>query len=197
MRVILKKDVQNVGLAGDIVTVKNGYARHYLFPKKQAVIFTEGSAKEAKHRKQWIEAQKKKALELRKTLAEKIQGQKLSFVKSADAKGKLFGSLTSFEISKALNIKGFEIDKRSIKLDHPIKETGEHTVPLAWGTDLKAEISVQITASIPKKSDKTTLDKTTTETKESPKKVAKAKEETKATSTDSDKVKALAKTTKK
>ena len=151
MRVILKKDVQNVGLAGDIVTVKNGYARHYLFPKKQAVIFTEGSAKEAKHRKQWIEAQKKKALELRKTLAEKIQGQKLSFVKSADAKGKLFGSLTSFEISKALNIKGFEIDKRSIKLDHPIKETGEHTVPLAWGTDLKAEISVKITASIDKK----------------------------------------------
>ena len=151
MRIILQKDVKNLGLAGDIVSVKKGYARHFLFPKKWAIPFTEGSAAEAKHRQKVIESKKKKALNSRQGLVENLKDIELSFIKEADEKtGHLFGSLTVFEISKALQQKGFEVDKRVIKQDLPIKEVGEHKVLLDFGGDLKTEVKVDISPSTKK-----------------------------------------------
>lgn len=146
MRIILQKDVKNLGQVGDIVSVKRGYARHLLFPKKLAIPFTKGSASEARHRKVLIEAKKKKALNLRESLLEKLKGINISFVKSADSSGKLFGSVTNFEISKKLLIQGYEVDKRFLKLAHPLKETGEHKVLLDFGSDRKTEINIHISA---------------------------------------------------
>ena len=150
MRIILQKDVKNLGLAGDIVSVKKGYARHFLFPKKWAIPFTEGSAAEAKHRQELIESKKKKAFSSRQELVKKLTDIELSFIKEADEKGHLFGSLTVFEISKALQQKGFEVDKRAIKQDLPIKEMGEHKVLLDFSGDLKTEIKINISPSTKK-----------------------------------------------
>lgn len=150
MKIILHKDVKNLGQAGDIVFVKKGYARHWLFPRKWAIPFTKGSAAEARHRKVLIEIKKKKALDLRKTLVEKLKDVKLSFLKEADESGKLFGSLTVFEISKELQQKGYEVDKRVVKLDHPLKETGEHKVFLDFGPGMTTQIEIHISAVVHK-----------------------------------------------
>ena len=144
MRIILQKDVKNLGQAGDIVSVKKGYARHLLFPKKWAIPFTQGSAVQVRHRQNLIESTKKKALSLRQTLVEKLKDRSLSFVKEADSSGHLFGSVTVFEISKQLHLQGYEVDKKAIKLDHPLKEIGEYKVSLDFGSDIKTEITIQI-----------------------------------------------------
>ena len=150
MRIILQKDVKNLGQAGDIVSVKKGYARHWLLPKKWAIPFTQGSAAEAQHRKTLIEAKKKKALDLRKTLVEKLKDVNLSFVKEADEAGKLFGSLTVFEISKKLQQQGCEVDKKTVKLDQPLKETGEYKILLDFGSGMTAQIIVHVSAVVQK-----------------------------------------------
>ena len=146
MRVVLQKDVKNLGQAGDIVSVKKGYARHLLFPKKWAIPFTEGSAEAVRHRQQFIKSKRKKALILRQALVESLKDIKLSFVKEADSSGKLFGSLTVFDISKELRIQGYEVDKKIIKLEHPLKETGECKVLLDFGSEMKTEINVCISS---------------------------------------------------
>ena len=151
MKVILQKDLKNLGQAGDIVSVRKGYARHLLFPKKWAIPFTQGSAAQARHRQQLIESKKKKALSLRQTLIEKMKGVTLSFIKEADSSGQLFGSLTVFEISKQLQLQGYEVGKKAIKMDHPLKETGEYTLLLDFGSDLKTEIKIHISPAISKK----------------------------------------------
>ncbi len=144
MRVILQKDVKNLGQTGDVVFVKKGYARHLLFPRKWAIPFTKGSSAGLRHREKMMEFKKKKALSLRQSLLEKIKEVKLSFVKPALADGRLFGSLTVFEISKQLQSQGYEVDKKMIKLDQPLKTLGEHTVCLDFGPDMKTEIQVHI-----------------------------------------------------
>ena len=162
MQVILTKDIKNVGQAGDIVSVKKGYARNFLFIKKWAVPWTKGSAELARHRQQWISAKKKKALVLRQSLVEKLKDLKLAFVKEASKEGKMFGSLTALDISKELNAKGYEVDKKVIKLEHPLKEVGEHKVVLDWGSDMKTNLLVHISSP---------------ETKQKPEKKTKKEEE--------------------
>ena len=151
MRIILQKDVKNLGQAGDIVSVKKGYARHLLFPKKWAIPFTKGSAAAVRHRQQLIDFKKKKAEVLRQALSEKLKDIKLSFIKEADASGKLFGSLTAFEISKKLRLQGYEVDKKVIKMEHPLKETGEYKILLDFGSEMKTEIHVHVSTSVSEK----------------------------------------------
>ncbi len=151
MKVILQKDLKNLGQAGDIVSVKKGYARHLLFPKKWAIPFTDGSASQVRHRQQMIECKKKKALLLRQTLVDKLKGLTLSFTKEADSSGRLFGSLTVFEVSKQLQLQGYEVGKKAIKMENPLKETGEYTLLLDFGSDMKTEIKVHISPAVSKK----------------------------------------------
>ena len=148
MQVILQRDVKNLGLAGEVVSVKQGYARNLLIPKKWAIPFTEGSAAERAHRKIVIAAKQKKALEHRQVLAKNLKDLKLSFIKEADTDGKLFGSLTVFEVSKELQAQGFEVDKRVIQLEQPLKQTGEYKVLVDFGFDIGAEITLTIVASV-------------------------------------------------
>ena len=144
VQVILQKDVKNLGYAGDIVSVKSGYARNFLFPKNWAMPVSAGTKAQAQHQKQLIEVKKKKALTLRTALVDKIKGIKLDFKKEADTAGRLFGSVSAFEISKKLEEQKYEVDKRAIKLEKPLKLVGEHQVPVDMGGDLKTEIVVNI-----------------------------------------------------
>ncbi len=144
MQVILQKDVKNLGQTGQTVNVKKGYARHFLFPKKWAVPLTKARACELTHREKWIEAKKKKALSLRQTLLEKLQNTQISFAQPADSSGKLFGSVNANHIVKELEKQGFDISKKWIQMDRPIKQTGEHKIPIQLNNEKKSAVNLTI-----------------------------------------------------
>ena len=153
MEVILKTDLPHVGRAGQILKVKNGFARNYLFPRKLAIPLKSQSLKEWNHKKKLSLLQAKKAQLLRDEIAKKLEGLKLSFHKSFSAKGKLFGSVTLSEISEKLREKGFDIDKKFIKLSSPIKEAGKYRLEIDLGKDSKSCIEVEVLQKVPSKNE--------------------------------------------
>ena len=144
MKVILKSDVSNVGRAGDILEVKSGYARNYLFPRKLALSANAQSAKERSHKKKLAELRAKKAQSLRDEIAKKLEGHKISFQKPTTAQGKLFGSVTAFEIAQRLKKEGFLIDKKFLNLKEPIKNIGEYPLKVDLGKESQATITVHV-----------------------------------------------------
>ncbi len=145
MRVILLEDVPKLGKKGDVVNVKDGYARNYLIPRKLAVTATDEEVErlkeEALKMKEKEERKKKALLELK----ERLIGKELVLKARAGEKGKLFGSITASEIAEAM-VKSFgvSVDKKSIELDAPIKEVGEHLVRFKLGMGVDVEVKVRV-----------------------------------------------------
>lgn len=146
MKVVLQKDVKDLGKVGDILNVKEGYARNYLFPKRVAVAATEKKVKEFEHLKRVAELKKAKAVDDRKVTIGKLNGLVIEFKVQASETEKLFGSITNMDISKELSNKGFEIDKNDIEIEESIKVLGQHkaSVVLGEAADLKTEITVSV-----------------------------------------------------
>ena len=143
MQVLLQKDVKDLGKVGDIVNVKDGFARNFLFPQRLAVKSSEKNAKEYAHLKKVAEIKSKKAVGERKELADKVNGQTVSFEMTAGDTDKLFGSVSSVDVSKKLGAMGFSIDKKDISMDI-IKMLGQHKAAINFGDDITAEIVVSI-----------------------------------------------------
>jgi large subunit ribosomal protein L9 len=145
MEVILTKDIANLGFKNDIVTVKNGYARNYLIPQGLAVTATtsakkmmEENLKQRAHKEERI---KNEAQEI----ADKLQDVKLTIGAKTSSKGKIFGSVNTIQIAESLNQKGFEIDRKSIKIkDDLIKEVGEYTATIKLHKEVQVEIPFEI-----------------------------------------------------
>ena len=151
MKLILQKDVKNLGKAGDQVTVKTGYARNFLIPKGQALPVDKSRLKVWKHQKVIIEAKIRKAASERKTLIEKLSSIKLKFEKESLTNGKLFGSVTAHEISQELEkLHNINVDKRDISFD-VLKTTGNHTITIALDSEHKTDMVVNIEGKIIKK----------------------------------------------
>ncbi len=146
MKVILKEDVQNLGVMGDVVKVKNGYARNFLIPKGAVAVANEKSIRAMEHEKRIIEESKKRLVSAAEQLAAKISAAELSFTMKAGEEGKLFGSITSMDIAEALADKGIEIDKKKISISEPIKRLGDHSVAVSLGHEVSATVSVKVTA---------------------------------------------------
>jgi large subunit ribosomal protein L9 len=145
MKVILQKDVKDLGKVGDLVNVSHGYARNYLFPRQLATTATEEKETEWKHLQKVADIKKKKAMAGRQELISKLQGQTLNFKLEAAADSeKLFGSVTTMDISKQLSASGFEIDRRDIHLEEPIRLLGQHKAHVRMGDGLEAEITVVV-----------------------------------------------------
>lgn len=145
MKVILQKDVKNLGKVGDLVNVKQGYARNFLFPRELAIVATEEKVTEWNHLKKVAEIKKKKAMAGRQEIIKKMQGLTLNFKLEAAADSeKLFGSVTSMDISKQLETHGYEIDKRDIHLEEQIKVLGQHKAFVRMGEGLEAELTVVV-----------------------------------------------------
>jgi large subunit ribosomal protein L9 len=144
MDVILREDVFKLGRAGQVVKVKDGYARNYLIPNQLAYRATESFKRRlaAEHRNRTIRLD---ALKSDAEAAAAALGQvTLTFkAKSADAE-KLFGSITAKDIARELAKVGYEIDKRHIELDEPIRLIGEHAVPIRLHPDVRPEITVKV-----------------------------------------------------
>ena len=152
MKLILEKDVKNLGKAGDQVSVKPGYARNWLLPQKLAISLNENRLKEWKHKQYIIEVRKKKAGEERDKILARLENIHLVFEKEARPQGQLFGSLSAGEISKALEEKHkLLVDKRDI-LSEPLKTTGKHKVKIALDSTRESFLSLTIKAIVKKES---------------------------------------------
>lgn len=145
MKVILQKDVKDLGKVGDLVNVSTGYARNFLFPRKLAMLATETSVTEWTHLKKVAEVKKKKALVGRQEVIGKLKGITLTFkLEAAGESEKLFGSVTTMDISKELDKQGYSIDKRDIHLEEPIRQLGQHKAQVKFGEGLEAEVTVVV-----------------------------------------------------
>lgn len=147
MRIVLRQDVPKVGEAGTIQTVSNGYARNYLIPQGFAVVATDGEIKMAQHNMAVKERKVLRQEEQLKSLAEKIQGQRLTFTAKAGDQGRLFGSITAADVTAALVAAvGEDIDRRRVVLDEPLRTVGEHTVTVHLVGKLRPQVTVVIEA---------------------------------------------------
>jgi large subunit ribosomal protein L9 len=146
MEVILKDDVLHLGHRGDLVKVADGYARNFLLPRKLALQAT--SANKAVVEQMKNAAARRSATEkaLAEALAVKLAPVELEFTRKSGEAGHLFGSVTSADIATALATKGFEIDRRKIHLDEPLKSLGEVTVPIKLYRDVVAHVKVTVLA---------------------------------------------------
>ncbi|NWF71234.1 MAG: 50S ribosomal protein L9 [Chloroflexi bacterium] len=144
MKVILLSDVYKQGVAGEIVDVKDGYARNYLIPKKLAVKATEGEVKRAAKLREQAAARRAQLEGRLNELARQIDGVELFFERRASPTGKLFGSITTTEIADALNAKtGIDINKRRISQIVP-RELGTHPIPVRLGSDTSPHLVITI-----------------------------------------------------
>jgi len=145
MELILREDVPNVGTTGDIVKVKPGFARNYLLPRGLAVIADPRSKDELEHQRRVMAEKRERDQRQATTLAARISKERLVIIARAGEEGKLFGSVTNQDVEKALNARGFDIDRRRIRLDDPIKSLGEHEViiHLMSGVDAKVTVVVE------------------------------------------------------
>ncbi len=144
MKVILQKDIPNLGDAGDIKEVADGYARNFLLPKNFVLVANESSKKAIEHQKKLIKIKKEKRKKNSEKLADSLSGLTLEIKAQVGEEGKLFGSITTMDIAKELLTKGFEIDKRKIQLDAPIKMEGEYDVAIKLDEGLSTNVKVTI-----------------------------------------------------
>ena len=145
MKVILHKDVKDLGKIGEMVNVKQGFARNFLFPRQLASAATEKRVNEYAHLTKVADNQRKKAMASRQELINKLQGLTLTFrLEAATDSEKLFGSVTNMDISKQLEQNGHSVDKRDIHLEEPIKLLGQHKASVRMGDGLEAEITVVV-----------------------------------------------------
>jgi large subunit ribosomal protein L9 len=144
IEVILREDVQSLGKAGELVRVKPGYARNYLLPHGLAIEATEGNRKriaaETRARSARNQAERTEAEQRAATLG----GVTLTLTGKAGEEGKLFGSVTAQDIADALAARGYEVDRRRIELEHPIKSLGHHTVGVRLHPEVRAEVHVSV-----------------------------------------------------
>ena len=144
MKILLVKNVENLGNAGDTVTVANGYARNFLFPKKLAVMISPGAMKMAdQYRKNALEKEAQ-ALQAAEKLAIRLKETIFTILVSADENGHLYGGISEREIAVELEKAGFELDKRHILLEEHIKNLGEYQVQIRIHGSIQENITVRI-----------------------------------------------------
>jgi len=144
MKVILREDVKNLGDMGEVVNVSDGYARNFLFPKKFAVEANTKNLKEFEHNKKVIAERASKIKQSFKTSAEKLSAVSLTIKAKTGEDDKLFGSVTNMNIAEALASEGFDIDKKKIVMDEPIKRLGEYSVTIKLHPEISTQIKIQV-----------------------------------------------------
>ena len=147
MQVILLEKVANLGNLGDVVKVKDGYARNFLIPTKQARRATEAAIKEFEARRAELEKAAAEKLAAAQKLGETIAGKTVRIAQKAGVDGRLFGSVTNADIADALTKAGTPVAKAQVRLPNgPLKTVGEFPVSVAAHTDVVVEVTVQVVA---------------------------------------------------
>lgn len=145
MQVILRQDIENLGKIGEVVNVKNGYARNYLIPRSYAYVATAGALKAVEsEKKKWAKKQEQIRAEAM-VLAEKLAGETVEIpMKIGDESSKTFGSVTNQMIAEGLAKLGYNIDKRNVQIDTPIKSLGHFEVSVKLHTDVIANVKIYV-----------------------------------------------------
>lgn len=144
MKVILKDEVDNLGLAGDVVEVADGYGRNYLIPSGLAIIATRGALKEARSLTRARKARQAKTLEAARQYKEVLESRMLRIEARMDDKGHLYGSVGAADVRRVLKERGHELEPRRIGLKRAIKEIGSYTVPVHLHPEVTAEVPVTV-----------------------------------------------------
>ncbi len=145
MQIILMEKVTNVGQLGDVVKVKNGYARNFLIPQGKAKRATAANMAEFEARRAEIEAADKAKLADAQARGEKLAGVTVQIVQKAGVDGKLFGSVTNADIAAALTAQGFAVEKAQVRLPNGhLKQIGDHPVSIALHTDVVVDVTVSV-----------------------------------------------------
>ena len=142
--VILKKEVDNLGRAGDIVRVKPGYGRNFLIPRGMALLATRGNVAQHEHHKRAIEAEQQRMRATQQKLADRLKTTTVSIARKAGKDSKLFGSVSSRDIVEALAMQNIELDRRAVQLPDPIRETGTHEVVVRFSVDIQVPLKVNV-----------------------------------------------------
>ena len=145
MQIILLEKVVNVGNLGDVVKVKDGYARNFLIPQRMARRATAAAVAEFEVKRAELEKAAAAKLAASQAQGDKLSGMTISISQKAGVDGRLFGSVTNFDIAEALTKQGFAVEKAQVRMPTgPLKTTGEHAVAVALHTDVVVEITIAV-----------------------------------------------------
>jgi len=144
MNVVLKEDIPKLGKMGEVVRVRDGYARNYLLPRGLVLVANNKNVRSLEHNKRVIAGRRERVVKDAQTLSEKIAAVSLTITAKAGEEGKLFGSVTNIHIEKALIEKGFHVERRKIDLTQPIKAIGDYEIPVRLASDVVANVKVSV-----------------------------------------------------
>lgn len=144
MKVILREDVESVGLAGETVEVKDGYGRNFLFPRNLAIPATEGNLKAIDEVRKQRDIRVKKRRKAAEVIKDRIERLQLRVAVMVGEEDRLFGSVTNNDVAKLLETEGVTVDKRAIELEEPIKALGMYSVPVKLEKDVTAHAKLLV-----------------------------------------------------
>ncbi|MEA3362343.1 MAG: 50S ribosomal protein L9 [Thermodesulfobacteriota bacterium] len=144
--IILRENIDGLGIIGDVVSVKAGYARNFLLPKGLASVANERNVKELDHQKRQLAHKLEKVTKDAEGVKVRVEKVTCEFTQRASEEGKLFGSVTSMDLEAKLQDAGVDIDRKKIQLGEPIKSLGEHIVPVKLDAGVVAELKVVVKA---------------------------------------------------
>ena len=144
MEVVLKEDIENLGHMGDVVKVKDGYARNYLLPRGLVVLADKKNLKALEHEQRMIAQRRERLTKEAQGISETLSRVSLEFAVKVGEGGRLFGSVTNMDIEKALKEKGVEVERRRIVLEDPIKQVGDYEVPIRLRPEVMPSIKVRV-----------------------------------------------------
>jgi large subunit ribosomal protein L9 len=149
MQVILLEKVANLGNLGEVVKVKDGFARNFLIPTRRARRATDAALKEFEAKRVELEKAAGDKLSAAQAQSEKLTGKMVSITQKAGVDGRLFGSVTNADVAEALKKMGFDVPKSSVRMPSgPIKHTGEQTLTVALHTDVTVEVNVVVVGEV-------------------------------------------------
>jgi large subunit ribosomal protein L9 len=149
MQVILLEKVANLGNLGDVVKVKDGFARNFLIPTRRARRATDAALKEFEVKRAELEKTASDKLAAAQAMAEKLGGKSISITQKAGVDGRLFGSVTNADVAEALKAQGFDVPKSAVRMPAgPIKHTGEQTLSVALHTDVAVDVHITVVGDV-------------------------------------------------
>lgn len=144
MKIILTESIPSLGQIGDVVNVAPGYARNYLFPKRLAMEAIEKNVRDLEHKKAILAEKREKVRQEMLSLAEKLSRVKVALKRKVSEEDKLYGSVSAHDILAILETQGFELPRRSVQLDQPIKQLGDYTVSVRIDAQISAQVNVSV-----------------------------------------------------
>ncbi|NLI33412.1 MAG: 50S ribosomal protein L9 [Deltaproteobacteria bacterium] len=144
MKVILTENIQSLGQIGDVVNVAAGYARNYLLPQRLAMEAVGKNIRDLEHKKKMLAQKRERVRQEMLSFSEKLNQVKITLRRKVSEEDKLYGSVSASDIQGFLQQQGFEVARRDIQLEQPIKQLGEYTVPIRVDTQITSHVSVTV-----------------------------------------------------